>query len=115
MYNDEKLKIYRKNLRNNMPHPEQVIWYYLRNRQISGYKFRRQYSIGKYILDFYCTELKLAIEIDGDSHFSQVSSSNDQIRTQYLMTNKIQVLRFDNMEINTNIFGVLSKIVKYLP
>lgn len=115
MYNDKKLKSYRKNLRNNMPKPEQVIWYYLRNRQISGYKFRRQYSIGKYILDFYCTELKLAIEIDGDSHFNQIASSNDKIRTQYLMDNGIQVLRFDNMEINTNIFGALSKIVKYLP
>lgn len=70
LYNQKRVKSKRKKLRSNMPLAEKLLWYNLRKKQVNNYKFRRQYSIGKYIVDFYCREAKLALEIDGDSHFS---------------------------------------------
>ena len=62
---------YRRHLRKEATNPERIIWQKLRNRQIGGIKFRRQHSIGKYIVDFYSSELNLIIEIDGDVHAYQ--------------------------------------------
>jgi len=64
---DEEFK--RKILRRNMPQAEVILWSKLRNKALKGYKFRRQYSIERFVIDFYCPQLKLAIEVDGDSHF----------------------------------------------
>ena len=72
------LKNTRKQLRNNPTKAEQVLWKYLKNKQIKGYKFRRQHSVGNYILDFYCPALKLCIEIDGDSHFTDEGKNYDK-------------------------------------
>ena len=69
LYNKTSEKEKRRSLRNNMPPAEKIVWEKLRNRQIEGCKFRRQYSIDRFVIDFYAPELKLAIEIDGDSHF----------------------------------------------
>jgi very-short-patch-repair endonuclease len=63
--NKAELKNYRKSLRQKMTKAEIALWSKIKNSQIAGHKFRRQYSIGFYILDFYCTDLKLAIELDG--------------------------------------------------
>ena len=116
LYNKQRLKNVRKQLRSNMPKPEQTLWYYLKDKNLEGYKFRRQYSVGKYILDFYCPELRLALELDGDSHFaSQLTRVYDQHREQFLAQQNIKVLRFTNTEISENLEAVINKISESLP
>ncbi len=70
-FNKPELKEKRKELRKNIPKAEQVLWFRLKAKRFLNIKFRRQHSIGPYIVDFYCTHLKFAIEIDGDSHFDE--------------------------------------------
>ena len=116
LYNNPKLKLRRKNLRNNMPQPEQALWYYLKGKNLKGYKFRRQYSTGSYILDFYCPELRLAIEIDGDSHFVDGSAvAYDQKREKFLAEQNISVIHFTNSDVTRNIDAVVNKISNCLP
>jgi very-short-patch-repair endonuclease len=114
LYNNLKLKNRRKFLRHDTPEPEQILWYYLKSKNL-GYKFRRQYSVESYVLDFYCTKLRLAIEIDGDSHFTPKARIYDTIREQRLRKENIQILRFTNVEIIENIESVLEKISNNLP
>lgn len=115
LYNNPKLKIRRKDLRNRVPEPEQILWYWLRNKNLKGYKFRRQYGVGYYILDFYCPKLRLAIEIDGDSHFRSKAIPYDQVRQRFLERKNIKVLRFTNTEVAGNIEEVINKLSGYLP
>lgn len=113
--NSQKLKPRRQTLRNNMPQPEQILWYYLKGKNLAGYKFRRQYSIGNYILDFYCPELRLAIEIDGDSHFVDCRAINyDQKREKFLTEQNVKVIHFINSDVINNIDAVIGKISEYL-
>ncbi|MBX4205515.1 MAG: endonuclease domain-containing protein [Candidatus Doudnabacteria bacterium] len=114
LYNSQKLKLRRKLLRHNAPDPEQILWYYLRNKAF-GYKFRRQYSVSQYVLDFYCSKLRLAIEIDGDSHFNPKARIYDTIREKRVKQQNIQILRFTNDEIRENIEAVIEKISNNLP
>ena len=67
-YNDKILKTRRRELRVNQTDTEKIIWQKLRNKQVNGFKFFRQYSIGAYIVDFYCSELRLVVELDGYQH-----------------------------------------------
>jgi very-short-patch-repair endonuclease len=103
----------RRYLRKNMTEPEIKLWQYLRNEQL-GVKFRRQHSIGEYIADFYCTKLKLVIEIDGGSHFNDEAIEYDSIRTNFFKSLGIEVIRFNNDEVMTNIEGVFEIIQKIL-
>lgn len=98
-----------------MPLAEQLLWYDLRNKQLCGYKFRRQYSIGKYILDFFCPKIKLGIEIDGNSHYYINASNYDEKRRRYLESFGIKIIRFTNTEIYTNRKEVLENINNLLP
>ena len=94
-----------------MPQPaEATLWKALRGRGANGWKFRRQHGIGPYILDFYCPELKLCIEIDGSSHDNK--STQDTIRTSYLDMQGIRVFRFDNSQVLTNPEWVVSEIIR---
>lgn len=94
-----------------MPKPEQVLWYFIRNKQIEGVKFRRQCSIGKYIVDFYSFKKKLALEIDGDSHSeSDEAEKKDQKRNLFLKSQDIKILRFTNTEVMNNIEGCIKKL-----
>ena len=79
-----------------------------------GFKFRRQHSIGGYIVDFYCPSKKLVIEIDGKEHSKKENKEYDKIRTDYFAGLDINVLRFTNAEINTNIENVVDGIVNKL-
>ncbi len=98
-----------------MPKPEQKIWYYLRDRQIQGIKFRRQCSVGKYIVDFYSFEKKLVIEIDGDSHFiSDEAIEQDKIRTKFLELQGIKVVRFANNDVMRNCEGCVEELLRVL-
>ena len=89
---------------------ERKLWYVIRNRQFFGYRFRRQFPIGNYIVDFICREKKIIIEIDGGQHNEPKNLEYDNKRTEYLMSEGFQVVRFWNNEIDTNMFGVYEKL-----
>jgi very-short-patch-repair endonuclease len=99
-------------LRNNMAQPEVILWSKLKGKQLDGFKFRRQYGIENFVIDFYCPQVKLAIEIDGDSHFSENSQEKDKWRQKIIEKYGINFLRFTNIEINENLTGVLDEIRK---
>lgn len=111
VHNVPELKDFRRNLRNNATMQEQLLWNKLRNGGLNGYKFRRQHSVGDYIVDFYCPECKLAIELNGNHHLEQDKKQADEARTAFLTEMNIRVLRFSNKEIETNIDGVLNAIL----
>lgn len=100
----------RQALRNNPTQPEIILWERLRGKQIGEIKFRRQYSIGPYVVDFYAPKKRLAIEIDGDSHFTNDAAAYDHQRQQYIEACGIHFLRFTNQDIQTNLSGVLEQI-----
>lgn len=94
--------------------PEHELWSRVRNRQLSGLKFRRQYSIGVYIADFVCIKKKIVIEVDGGQHNSKISRAYDVRRTKYLENEGYSVIRFWNKEIMENIEGVLERTRSFL-
>ncbi len=100
--NKREMLVTRKSLRNNQTKPEQYLWEKFKNKQFHGMKFRRQHSIGRYILDFYAPEYKIALEIDGENHFHDDQREYDNIRTEFLNATGIQVIRYTNEEIIKN-------------
>ena len=114
IFNKNNIKPLRQTLRKNMPLPEVIIWRRIKSKQLFGLKFRRQYSVGKYIVDFYCPEKKLAIEIDGDTHYNEQAKRYDSKREIFIANFGIKTFRFTNLEIAKNIDGVLKKIVESL-
>jgi very-short-patch-repair endonuclease len=109
VYNQQNQTNRRKELRNNTTKTEKL----LKKKQL-GEKFRRQYGVGPYILDFYCIKKKMAIEIDGGSHFTPEGKAYDNERDDYLNELNISVLRFTNHEILDSLESVLIKIKVYL-
>jgi len=107
--NLDKYKKFRKYLRNNSTIAERTLWLKLKNKQ-TGYKFRRQYGIGPYILDFYTSDLKLGIELDGDIHEYIDIASNDREKENFLDKNEIHLLRFSNEGIKEDAEGVALEI-----
>ena len=97
-----------------MTSPEVKLWEQLKNKQLLGVKFRRQHSIRNYIVDFYAPSKKLAIEIDGETHFEQGSRSKDIARDKSLKAINITTIRYTNYQINTNLEGVLQDITTHL-
>ena len=97
-----------RRLRKGQTDAEQALWKLLRNRQLHGHKFRRQHPLPPYILDFYCVEKKLVVELDGGHHLEQ--EAYDKQRTEFLATHGIMVLRFWNDEIFKQPENVLTKI-----
>ncbi len=95
-HNDKFLKNYRKDLRNNLTHAEARLWSILKNKQLESRKFRRQHSIDNFIVDFYCPQEKLVIELDGQIHFNPVNEEKDSKRDKILKSYGITVLRFEN-------------------
>ena len=91
-----------------------MLWSILRNRKILGYKFKRQYPIGNYIVDFVCKELKLIIELDGGQHNTTEGIIYDKKRTEYLEIVGYKILRFWNTDVDKNIDGVYDKIVEVI-
>lgn len=112
--NKKNLKEYRQELRKKMTPAEIALWQMLRNRQLDGVRFFRQYSIDNYILDFYSPKFSLAIELDGDYHFDSYQIEQDKKRTQYLLEKGIRVLRFENFEVFEYPQRTLDEIRKYL-
>ena len=91
---------------------EHLLWQRLRSRQIANLKFRRQFPCPPYVLDFYCAELKLAIELDGGQHFETSGLIHDQRRTLYLYQQGIEVVRFSNLEVLQYMDAVLEQIIR---
>ena len=103
-------KQFRKKLRQLATPQEVILWSRIKNNQL-GCKFRRQHSIGKYTVDFYCPEKRLIIEIDGSQH---IDSEYDKIRDEYLKSLNFRILRFWDNEVNNNLDGVLMRIIENL-
>ncbi|MBI5633183.1 MAG: endonuclease domain-containing protein [Nitrospirae bacterium] len=104
----------RRALRHNMPEPELRLWSKLRGKGLWGHKFKRQYSVNKFVLDFYCPQQKIAIEIDGDTHFAEGAEEYDSERQQIIESYGITFLRFTNAEVMENIDGVMLRIAKLI-
>jgi very-short-patch-repair endonuclease len=111
IFNKSKFKERRKRLRKSLTPQEFKLWFYLKNKNL-GVKFRRQQSVGPYIVDFYCKEKNLTIELDGSGHSEK--KEYDTERENYMNTLGIKTLRFWNDEVNTNIENVLEKIKKQI-
>jgi very-short-patch-repair endonuclease len=110
--NERILKDRRRKLRAASTDAERLLWQRIRGRQLDKLKFFRQFSVGPYILDFYCPEKKIAIELDGSQHASEQGMAYDQERTVYLNTKDIKVMRFWNNEVLTNMEGVIERILE---
>jgi very-short-patch-repair endonuclease len=108
------LKLQACELRNNCTFSEAKLWERLKGKQMKGYDFHRQKPLNYYIIDFYCNELKLAIEIDGEIHESEENLIKDLIRQERLQDYGISFLRFKDSEIKNNIEEVLYKINKWI-
>ena len=106
------LKDFARELRRAQSDAERKLWYFLRNRQLSGYQFRRQHKIGPYIADFCCVAKNLIVEVDGGQHTLQ--KSRDQQRTDYLINKGYKVLRFWDDEVLRQTEVVLATIVQVL-
>jgi len=104
----------RRRLRQQSTPSESLLWEQLRNRKLGGYKFRRQYSIDLFVVDFYCPEAHLAIELDGSIHCLDEIRQRDKERERYIANHGIRFLRLSNEEIQTNLSQALEKILKAL-
>ena len=102
-------KLLRQCLRNNATAPEATLWRALKGKQIDGLKFRRQFGLGPYVLDFYCPEIRLCIELDGDVHKSYEKSQYDEMRARFIENNNIKMLRFENDVVYKNMQGIIEE------
>jgi very-short-patch-repair endonuclease len=101
-------------LRKNMTDAEWRLWSVLRNKQLKGCSFHRQKIICNYIVDFYCPQYRVVIEVDGGQHYSQPNLDEDKKRDDYLEGHGFKVLRFTNLDILQNIDGVAERILENL-
>jgi very-short-patch-repair endonuclease len=99
-----------RELRKKQTDAEKKLWTILRNRQLNGVKFRRQFPLGRYILDFYCPDHRLGIEADGGQHYERKGRDHDDLRTRELNKLGIEIIRFSDGEILTNSEGVFEVI-----
>ncbi len=97
-------------LRRNQTGPEKALWEYLRSREFMGAKFRRQHPFGPYILDFFCVEHRLAVEVDGQTHSMPGGPEGDRERESWIESQGVRVLRFSNDLVIANAEGVAMKI-----
>lgn len=112
-FNWKNLEEKRKHNRNNPTQAEAFLWEYLKGSNFDGRKFRRQTSIKNFIVDFYCPEEKLIIELDGDLHFDKDVKKHDEARTKKLEKLGLKVIRFENQEVLYNLEAVLQKIKQH--
>jgi very-short-patch-repair endonuclease len=99
IYNKLESKNLRKYLRKNSTKAELLLWKQLRGKKLNDTKFKRQFGVDKYVLDFYCPEVKLAIELDGEPHTGKDAIEYDKIRTAFLNSIGIKVIRFKNEDL----------------
>jgi len=109
-----EMKPFRRKLRKNMTAAEVALWLMIKNKQLDGERFLRQYSIGHFVVDFYCPKYKLAVELDGEVHFTDEAEAYDKERTEFLNSVGVRVLRFENFEVFQYPMRTLDEIRKYL-
>ncbi len=115
LYNQKSQKGLRRVLRNNMPKAEWILWSKICGKQIKNCKFRRQYGLGKFVVDFYAPRQKLAIEVDGDTHFeTERAERNDSVRQKFIEGLGIKLLRFTNRNIDESLDDVLKIIASHI-
>ncbi|HLD21200.1 MAG TPA: endonuclease domain-containing protein, partial [Patescibacteria group bacterium] len=112
--NKPQKKSFRQQLRNEPTQPEWLLCQELKGSKL-GYKFRRQHGVGPYVVDFYCSEIKLVVEVDGDTHFEPTDVEYDNQRTEYLTQNNIQVLRVTNVDVRESMEDVVELIKQQFP
>lgn len=113
-YYNQKLKKYARSLHKNQTNVEFILWSKSRARQLGGYKFKRQFPINNYIIDFYCHNKKLGIELDGSQHSEHKQKEYDMKRTFLLSQRGISLIRFWDTDVIKNIEGVLEEIFNRL-
>ncbi|WP_162056207.1 endonuclease domain-containing protein [Pontibacter pamirensis] len=106
------LKLKARELRNNSTLSEVLLWQEIKDKKLLGYQFHRQVPMLDYIVDFYCHELRLAIEVDGDSHDHKISY--DIMRQKELEAYDVRFLRFDDIDVKKKIMYVLTEITLYI-
>lgn len=111
LHNKHYLIERRRDLRQRSTSAEHVFWKLVRNRKLNGLKFKRQHSIGNYIVDFYCASKNLIVELDGEIHETEAQNIKDGIRDKYLKEMNFIVLRFKNEEIYESMESVKQKIL----
>jgi len=104
-----------RELRRSLTPAEQILWEVLKNRQLEGYKFRRQHPIYRYIADFYCHELRLVIELDGEVHDEIDQQEHDSNRDLVIREFSVRILRFKNQEVINDPKNVVEKVKALLP
>ncbi len=113
IYNQKTLKHRRQLLRRDMTPAENRLWALLKSKRLEGRKFRRQHSVGPYIVDFYCPAESLVLELDGEVHNDQMRIDYDGERQEYLEKLGLKVLRFENRQIFNDIDNVLECIKQH--
>lgn len=108
-YYKSHLKTNARTLRKNMTDSELKLWSKIRRKQLHGLQFYRQRPIGNYIVDFYCPQAQLVLEVDGSQHMSGQNIKKDQYRDSYLKQQGVKVLRFDNLQVLNQIDAVIEK------
>src|SRR5688572_10812305 len=114
LHNRNDMKSRRQDLRREMPRAEVILWSQLQRRQLRDCKFRRQHSVGVYVLDFYAPEITLAIELDGDTHSLPGRQEHDAERDRFLVSVRIDVVRIPNEEVFENLDGVLEYLARVI-
>ena len=115
LHSRASLKPRRRELRAQLTPAEARLWLHVQRGQLAERKFRRQHSIGRYVVDFYCPGEKLIVELDGAAHGHDVAWRRDEQRTQYFSAVGLRVLRFENRDVMENLDGVLAQIREQLP
>lgn len=115
IFNRRSQIVKRRILRNNVTKPELLLWSKLKNKQLCGYRFRRQFSVGRYVVDFYCPEFRLVIEVDGPQHKLQDAKKYDKQRNTFMKSLGLKVIRFSNEEVVNKIENVTQTILSSLP
>ena len=115
IYYNHGLKNTARTLRKNMTEPERLLWSRIRRKQLRGFQFYRQKTVGNYIVDFYCPSARIIIEVDGGQHFEEQGRKKDKIRDAYLSKLGFEVLRFPNWEVMRNVDDIVEDIYRHLP
>jgi|SRR3989338_9600093 len=110
----KNLKTLSRQLRERLTDAEKLLWSKIRRKQIKDYQFFRQKPIGNFIVDFYCKEAQLVIEIDGGQHYEEKNQKADKKREEFLKSVGLIILRFTNLEVLKNIDGVTARIYNEL-
>jgi len=115
VHNLSDQKQFRKDLRNNLAPAEAILWIQLQGRKFHGLKFRRQHGVGPYVVDFYCPEIHLAVEVDGMSHFTPEEQERDRVRTEFIASKGICIVRVMNGDVYVDMEKVLTRIERMIP